>query len=137
MTDLRLLLDEFIPQIVIVCNRFESRRQTKTMSKRREQLHAERVDRSEKCAAKRFHRFQRQRGFENLLARSLLHFVGSAIRVGHDNELGQPFKRALPIFSDFNDQISDRSRFVRAICSDEGEVSTLLAKYMTLPLVIV
>src|SRR5437868_6472607 len=127
MTDLRLLLDEFIPQIVIVCNRFESRRQTKTMSKCREQLHAESVDRSEKCAAKRFHDFQRQRGFENLLARSLLHLVGSAIRVGHDNELGQPFKRALPIFSDFNDPISDRARFARARGSDDREVAIQIA----------
>ena len=36
MTDLRLLLDEFIPQIIIVRYRFESRRQTETMSVRRE-----------------------------------------------------------------------------------------------------
>src|SRR5207302_9582221 len=91
------------------------------------QLHAELVDRSEKCAAKRFHRFQRQRGFEYLLARSLLHFVGSAIRVGHDNELGQPFKRALPILSDFNNPISDRARFARAGGSDHGEVTIQLA----------
>src|SRR5436190_17397 len=38
MTDLRLLLDEFIPQIIIVRYRFESRRETETMSVRREKF---------------------------------------------------------------------------------------------------
>jgi len=37
MTDLRLLLDEFVPQIIIIVgDRFESRRQTETVSMRRE-----------------------------------------------------------------------------------------------------
>ena len=123
MTDLRLLLDELIPQVIIVRYRFESRRQTEMMSMHREQLHAKRMDGSEKRAAKRFHGFQRQAGFENSLARSLLHFIGSAIRVSHDNKLRQPFKRALPIFRDLNDPISDRARFSRASGSDDGEVA--------------
>src|SRR5437899_12273637 len=93
------------------------------MSMHREQLHAKRMDGSEKRAAKRFHGFQRQAGFENSLARSLLHFIGSAIRVSHDDKLRQPFKRALPIFRDLNDPTSDRARFSRASGSDDGEVA--------------
>src|SRR5947199_1758779 len=123
MTGLRLLLDEFIPQIIIVRYRFESRRQTETMSVRREEFHAKRVDRSKKRTAKRFHDLQRQPGFEDSLARSLLHFIGSAIRVGYNNELRQPFERALPIFRDFNDPISDRLSLARASGSDDREVS--------------
>ena len=90
------MLDEFVPQIIIIVgNRFESCRQTEMMSMRREQFHAEGMNRSEKRATERFHGFQRQAGFEDSLSRSLLHFIGSAIRVGNDHELRQPFERTL------------------------------------------
>ena len=62
---------------------------------RREQFHAEGMNCSEKRATERFHGFQRQVGFEDSLSRSLLHFIGSAIRVGNDHELRQPFERTL------------------------------------------
>jgi hypothetical protein len=52
MTDLGLLLHKFVPQIVVVGDRFESCRQTETMPMRCEQLHAKRVDRSEIRATK-------------------------------------------------------------------------------------
>ena len=58
---------------------------------RREQFHAEGMNRSKKRATERFHGFQRQARFEDLLSRSLLHFIGSAICVGNDDELRQPF----------------------------------------------
>ena len=126
MANLSLLLDKFIPQIFVVRYRFESRREAETMSVRREQLHAERVDRSEKRAAKCFDDFQRQPSFEDSLTRSLLHFIGSAIRVRHDDKLWQPFKRAFSIFREFNNAISDRARFARASGSDDREVANEL-----------
>src|SRR6266516_3794547 len=127
MTDLCLLLDEFVPQIIIIGDRFESRRQTEMVSMRREQFHAERMNRSEKRAAERFHDVQRQSGFEDLLSGSLLHFIGSAIRVGNDHELRQPFERTLWMSRNLNDSISDRACLSRASRSDDREIAVQFA----------
>jgi hypothetical protein len=77
------------------------------------------MNRSEKRAAERFHGVQRQFGFEDLLARSLLHFIGSAIRVSDDHELRQPFESALWTSRDLDDPIGDRACFTRARRSDD------------------
>ena len=120
--DRRLLLDEFIPQIVIIGDQFEPCRKTKTMTVPSEQLHTKRVDRSEERAAKRVDRFQRQAGFKNAVSRALLHFVRGAVRVGDDNQLGQPLCRALWIFRNLDDPIRDRARFARTGGSDYREI---------------
>jgi hypothetical protein len=80
------------------------------------------MNRSKKRATERFHGFQRQAGFEDSLSRSLLHFIGSAIRVRNDHELGQPFERTLWTPRDFNDPIGDRACFPRARRSDDRKV---------------
>ena len=118
MTDLGLLLHEFVPQIVIVGDRFESRGQTETMPIRREQFHAKRVDRSEIRATKCFHYLQRQSGFENPLSCPLLHFIRGAICVGHHDELRQPFECTVTLFRDLEDPLSDRACLARAGGSD-------------------
>jgi hypothetical protein len=133
MTDLRLLLQEFVPQIIIVDDCFESRRQTKTVSMRREQFHAEGMNRSEKRAAERFHGLQRQSGFEDSLSRSLLHFIGSPIRVGNDDELRKPFERTLWTSRDLDDPIGDRVCFARARRGDHREIAVQFAS-KSLPL---
>src|SRR5438034_10293581 len=84
------------------------------MSMRREQFHAEGMNRSEKRATERFHGFQRQSGFEDSLSRSLLHLIGSAIRVGNNQELRQRFERTLWTARDFDDSIGNRACFSRA-----------------------
>jgi hypothetical protein len=118
VSDLRFLLDKFIPQIVIIGNRFEPRRQPKMMSMRRQELHAKRVDRSKKRATERFDSFEWKAGFENPLARALLHFISGTIRVSGNHKLRQPFKRALPIFRYLYDAVGDRARFAGAGGSD-------------------
>jgi hypothetical protein len=111
-------LDKFIPQIVIIGNRFEPRRQSKMMSMRRQELHAKRVDRSKKRATERFNGFEWKAGFENLLPRALLHFISGPIRVSDNHKLRQPFGRALPILRYLNDAIGDRAGFAGAGGSD-------------------
>jgi hypothetical protein len=97
------------------------------MAMRREQFHAKGVDRSERRAAKRFHRFQRQSRFENLSSRSLLHFIGGAICVSDDDELRQPLKRTRPIFRDLDNAIGNRARFARAGRSYNREIAVQFA----------
>src|SRR5262249_22378196 len=126
MTDLGLLLHEFVPQIVIVRDRFHSRWQTETMPVCREQLHAKRVDRSEKRATKCFHDLQRQSGFENSLPRPLLYFIRSAIGVGHHDELWQPFQCKLTMVRDLEDPLSDSACFARPRGRDDGEIAVQL-----------
>src|SRR5437867_2054153 len=81
------------------------------------------MNRSEKRAAERFHGAQRQFGFEDLLARSLLHFVGSAIRVSDDYELRQPFESALWTSRDLDDPIGDRACLARPGRGDDREIA--------------
>src|SRR5205814_8070609 len=92
---------------------------TEMMSMRREQFHAEGMNRSEKRATERFHGFQRQASFEDSLSRALLHFIGCAIRVGNDHELWQPFERTLWTARHFDDPIGDRARFPGTRRSDD------------------
>src|SRR5262249_4502469 len=127
MTDLGLLLHKFVPQIVIVGDRFESRGQTETMPMRREQLHAKRVDRSAISATKCFHDLQRQSRFENPLSCPLLHFIRGAICVSHHDELRQPFECTLTMFRNLENPISDRACFARSRGRDDGEISVQLA----------
>src|SRR5205823_14995449 len=93
------------------------------MSMRREQFHAEGMNRSKKRATERFHGFQRQSGFEDSLSRSLLHLIGSAIRVGNIQELLQRFERTLWTARDFDDSIGNRACFSRAGRSDNREIA--------------
>jgi hypothetical protein len=90
--DLRLLLDKFIPQIVIVGDRFQPRGQSEMVSVRGQELHAKCVDRSKKCATERFHSLEREAGFENPLSRALLHFISGPVRVSDNHELREPFQ---------------------------------------------
>src|SRR5437867_4049703 len=85
------------------------------------------MNRSEKRAAERFHGVQRQFGFEDLLSGSLLHFIGSAIRVGNDHELRQPFERMLWMSRNLNDSISDRACLSRAGRSDDRKIAIQFA----------
>src|SRR5438552_1937110 len=85
------------------------------------------MNRSEKRATERFHDVQRQSGFEDLLACPLLHFIRSAIRVGNDHELRQPFERMLWTSRDFDNPIGDRARFSGARRSDERKVAVQFA----------
>src|SRR5207249_7103269 len=101
-------------------------RQAETVSMRGEQFHAESMNRSEKPASERFHGFQRQFGIEDLLSRSLLHFIGSAIRVGDDDELRQPFERTLWTSRDLDDAIGDRACLARPGRSDDREIAVQL-----------
>src|SRR5438094_10163936 len=81
------------------------------------------MNRSEKRTSERFHGVQRQFGFEDLLARSLLHFIGSAIRVSDDHELRQPFESALWTSRDLDDPIGDRACFARPGRGDDREIA--------------
>src|SRR5882724_5362628 len=85
------------------------------------------MNRSKKRATERLHGFQRQPGFEDSLSRSLLHFIGSAIRVGNDHELRQRFERTLWTARDVDDPIGDRACFSRAGRSDDREIAVQFA----------
>ena len=80
-----LLLHEVIPQIFIIRDQFEVRRQTKVMTVCREKLHAEAVNRSKERTVECLDHFERQTRFQNSLPRSLLHFISGAIGVSDDN----------------------------------------------------
>ena len=85
------------------------------------------MDRSKKRTTERFHGFQRQAGFEDSLSRSLLHFIGSAIRVGNDHELRQRFECTLWTARDVDDPIRDCACFSRAGRSDDREIAVQFA----------
>src|SRR4029453_7787238 len=85
------------------------------------------MNRSKKRATERLHGFQRQPSFEDSLSRSLLHFIGRAIRVGNNHELRQRFERTLWTAPDVDDSIGDRACFPRAGRSDDREIAVQFA----------
>jgi len=58
-----------------------------------QQFHAERVDRSEKCAVERVHNLGRKFLFKDLLPGALLHLVRRTVREGHHHKARKDFSR--------------------------------------------
>ncbi len=83
-----MLLHELIPEIFVVGDQFQVRRQAEVMSVRCEQLYAEAVNRTKVSAIERLDDFQGKSGLENPLASALLHLIGGAVGVGDDDQLG-------------------------------------------------
>ncbi|HEY8835099.1 MAG TPA: hypothetical protein VIM09_05900 [Chthoniobacterales bacterium] len=83
---MRLLLDELIPEIVVIRDQLERRGQAEIMPVVVQQLETKSVNGSEPGPIERGQDFRPRFSEKNLFARALLHFIGRPIRKREDNE---------------------------------------------------
>ena len=122
VADMGVLLNEFFPELIVVCDQLERCRQTEIMPVAGEQAHAEAVDRPEKGAIESSLDFGRPLFFENALPGALLHFVGSPVRERDHDKSRQDLEGAGRA-SDLHHSLGDRMRLAGARGSDDREIA--------------
>ncbi len=117
-----LLLDELIPEIVVVRDQFERCRQAEIMPMVIQELEAEGVNGAKPGAIKGGQDFRPRLRAQNLFARALLHFVGGAVRESEDDETGQR-RQCIGCLRQVRDAVGDGARLARTGCGDDREVA--------------
>ena len=103
----------------------ELRRQAEVMPVLAEQLDAQAVDGAEEGAIESGEHLERHAGFEDALPRPLLHLRGGAIRVGDDDQRGQPIAGVL-VLREGHDAVGDGAGLAAAGGGHDGEVAIQL-----------
>ena len=104
------MLHEIVPEILVVRDYIERRRQAKVVAVTFQQPNAEAVDGAEKSAIERGQKIERNTGSQNLRACALLHLVRGAVCERDYDKLGKTFL-GMSILRDLHNSICDCARF--------------------------
>src|SRR5204863_3718474 len=120
-----LVLRKLLPQVVVIFDQLERRRQTKIMTEVGQEFHAERMDCAEEGAIECSLHSRSQIFLEQSLPRAVLHFVRRTIGEGDDDEARQNFC-GVRRTRDRQNALRDRSGLARTRRRDYRKIAVQL-----------